>query len=62
MQFRGTNVVLVGHLVSCPKCKGDFPIVTGDPTVQVDGLSLMLAGMKTACGTSLIASQHECNA
>ncbi|MGF6190645.1 PAAR domain-containing protein, partial [Serratia sp. 2723] len=22
MQFCGTNVALVGHLVSCPQCKG----------------------------------------
>ncbi|WP_314727627.1 PAAR domain-containing protein [Serratia fonticola] len=31
MQFRGTNVALVGHLVSCPQCKGVFPIVMGGP-------------------------------
>lgn len=62
MQFRGTNVALVGHLVSCPQCKGVFPIVMGAPTVQVGRLPLALEGMKTACGAELIASQHECNA
>ncbi|UAN46520.1 PAAR domain-containing protein [Serratia sp. JSRIV001] len=62
MQYCGTNVALVGHLVSCPLCKGVFPIVMGASTVQVVGVQVAVEGMKTACGASLIASQHECNA
>ncbi|WP_236849187.1 hypothetical protein [Chania multitudinisentens] len=37
MQFRGTNVALVGHLVSCSQCKGVFPIVTGHPLYRLAG-------------------------
>lgn len=62
MQFCGTNVALVGHLVSCPLCKGVFPIVMGTSTAQVGGVQVAVEGMKTACGAELIASQHECNA
>ncbi|WP_411705417.1 PAAR domain-containing protein [Edaphovirga cremea] len=62
MQFQGMNVALVGHLVSCPQCKGVFPIVNGTETVQVGGRQVALEGMKTACGAALIASQHECTA
>ncbi|WP_447873707.1 PAAR domain-containing protein [Serratia fonticola] len=62
MQFCGTNVALVGHLVSCPQCKGVFPIVSGAETTLVGGVPVALEGMKTACGAALIASQHECNA
>ncbi|MFN3067825.1 PAAR domain-containing protein [Serratia sp. J2] len=62
MQFCGTHVALVVHLVSCPQCKGVFPIVMGASTAQVGGVPVALEGMKTACGAELIASQHECNA
>lgn len=62
MQFKGINVALVGHLVSCPKCKGVFPIVEGTDSARVGGGQVALEGMKTACGAALIASQHECTA
>ena len=46
----------VGHMVSCPLCKGIFPIVEGSATYAVDGIAVALDEMKTACGASLIAS------
>ena len=46
----------VGHMVSCPLCKGIFPIAEGSATYSVDGIAVALDGMKTACGAALIAS------
>ena len=46
-----------GDMTSCPKCKGSYPIVEG---TQSTGSAqwLALEGMRTACGATLIASQH----
>ena len=46
----------VGHMVSCPLCKGIFPIAEGSASYSVDGIAVALDGMKTACGAALIAS------
>ncbi|HCF6898421.1 TPA: PAAR domain-containing protein [Pseudomonas aeruginosa] len=54
--FNGQPMAGVGHSVSCPKCKGVFPIAEGSSTLKVDGVPVALEGMKTACGASLIAS------
>ncbi|ELF6206746.1 MULTISPECIES: PAAR domain-containing protein [Pseudomonas] len=45
-----------GNLVSCPLCKGIFPIIEGSSTYSVNGTPVALDGMKTGCGASLIAS------
>jgi len=37
-------------------CKGILPIAEGTATYSVDGITVALDGMKTACGTALIAS------
>lgn len=56
----GKRVARVGDLVKCPKKgHGTCPIVTGDPTFIVDGKPVARHGDKTACGASLIASQHN---
>ena len=47
----------LGHLVSCPKCEGTFPIVQGVAAFTVDGIALAVDGMRTSCGATLIASQ-----
>ncbi|MGO4400340.1 PAAR domain-containing protein [Achromobacter sp. PAB15] len=47
----------LGHLVSCPKCEGTFPIVQGVAAFTVDGVALAVEGMRTSCGAELIASQ-----
>ncbi|KIP15382.1 hypothetical protein BGV67_07495 [Burkholderia ubonensis] len=49
----------IGHMVSCPKCNGTFPIVQGSSQYTIEGCAVALDGMKTACGASLIASQQE---
>jgi uncharacterized Zn-binding protein involved in type VI secretion len=53
----GKPIAFVGHKVQCPKCKGVFPIVEGAPTTSFYGKGVALAGMHTACGAVLIASQ-----
>lgn len=45
-------------MVSCPRCKGVFPIVEGDAGFRDDGHAVAYDGCKTACGASLIASQQ----
>lgn len=53
----GKPIAYVGHKVKCPKCKGVFPIVEGVLTTTFYGKGVAIAGMKTACGASLIATQ-----
>jgi uncharacterized Zn-binding protein involved in type VI secretion len=53
----GKPIAYIGHKVTCPKCKGVFPIVEGVQTTTIFGKGVALAGMKTACGASLIPSQ-----
>ncbi len=55
----GKPVAGKGHMVSCPKCLGVYPIAEGLPNVVVDGREVAVEGMKTACGAVLIASQAE---
>lgn len=54
--LNGKPIAGVGHKVSCPLCKGIFPIAEGSSTYTVGGVAIALDGMKTACGASLIAS------
>lgn len=54
--LNGKPMAGVGHQVSCPKCKGVFPIIEGSLTYKVNGIPVALHGMKTACGARLIAS------
>lgn len=59
----GRAVAGVGHKVECPKCKGTFPILP-DLLVrryshQIHGRDTAVEGMRTACGATLIASQHS---
>jgi uncharacterized Zn-binding protein involved in type VI secretion len=53
----GKPIAYIGHKVYCPKCKGTYPIVEGAMTTSVYGKGVALAGMKTACGATLIATQ-----
>jgi len=53
----GRPVAFIGHKVHCPKCKGDYPIVEGSLALTLNGKGVALAGMKTSCGATLIASQ-----
>jgi uncharacterized Zn-binding protein involved in type VI secretion len=53
----GKPISFIGHKVSCPKCKGIFPIAEGVLTTTFYGKGVAIAGMKTACGAVLIATQ-----
>lgn len=54
--LNGKPIAGVGHDVSCPRCKGTFPIVESSSLSRIGGIPLALDGMKTACGATLIAS------
>ena len=53
----GKPIAYIGHKVQCPQCKGTYPIVEGVMTTTIFGKGVALAGMKTACGAVLVASQ-----
>ncbi len=53
----GKPIAFIGHKVQCPLCKGAFPIIEGAPVTSFYGKGVALAGMKTACGATLIATQ-----
>lgn len=53
----GKGWARVGDMVSCPRCKGVFPIVQGDNSLTDDGRAVAYHGCKTACGAMLIAGQ-----
>lgn len=53
----GKPIARVGDMVSCPKCKGVFPIAQGDESNVIDGAPVAYHGCKTACGATLISSQ-----
>ncbi|KMN13033.1 PAAR domain-containing protein [Pseudomonas weihenstephanensis] len=57
--LNGKPIAGAGHNVSCPLCKGVFPIADGSATYSVDGIGVELDGMKTACGTALIANGRK---
>ena len=54
----GKSIAGLGHMVSCPLCKGDFPIIEGASNHFFGAIGTAVEGMKTACGAVLIASQH----
>ncbi|GHA82114.1 PAAR domain-containing protein [Cognatilysobacter bugurensis] len=54
----GKPIARQGDQVTCPQCKGVFPIASGDATLIVDGQPVARDGDKTACGASLIAGQQ----
>ena len=59
----GKPMALLGDMVSCPRCSGVFPIVTAKPVgMTFDGRPPAMEGDKTACGATLIASQHNSTA
>lgn len=53
----GKGWARVGDMVSCPRCKGVFPISQGDNSLIEDGRAVAYHGCKVACGASLISSQ-----
>jgi len=54
----GKRIARVGDKVSCPKRNhGPTVIVSGDPTMIIDGKAAARHGDKTACGAMLISTQ-----
>ncbi|MDE2401015.1 MAG: PAAR domain-containing protein [Burkholderiales bacterium] len=54
----GKGIARVGDQVTCPKRNhGTTVIVTGDPTMIIDGKAAARHGDKCACGAILISSQ-----
>lgn len=53
----GVPVARVGDMVSCPRCKGVFPIVEGHAQLRDRGTPIAYHGCKTACGANLISNQ-----
>ena len=56
--IHGKPTARLGDLVMCPLCKGTFPIISGTPNMDSMGVAVAREGDKTACGATLIASQH----
>lgn len=58
-ETHGKRIARVGDQVTCPKKGhgGTSVIVTGDPTMIIDGQPAGRHGDKCACGATLIASQ-----
>jgi uncharacterized Zn-binding protein involved in type VI secretion len=54
----GKPIALKGHKTYCPLCKGQFPIAEGLGHHSFGGVGTVVEGMKTACGATLIATQH----
>jgi uncharacterized Zn-binding protein involved in type VI secretion len=53
-------IARVGDKVSCPiRGHGTTSIVSGDPTVIIDGQPVARDGDQTGCGAVLIASQQS---
>ncbi|MGX5027056.1 PAAR domain-containing protein [Enterobacter asburiae] len=59
LTYTSIPVAGVDHLVSCPKCEGIYPVVEGTESATWSGVLVAVEGMKTACGATLIASQHD---
>lgn len=53
----GKPVARLGDLVECPRCRGKFAIVEGNPAMTFDGVAAAYHGCAVACGARLIASQ-----
>jgi uncharacterized Zn-binding protein involved in type VI secretion len=48
----------MGDMVSCPRCKGIYPIAQGDANFIVDGAPVAYAGCEVACGAKLIGGKQ----
>ncbi|WP_332879001.1 PAAR domain-containing protein [Massilia sp. S19_KUP03_FR1] len=55
----GKPIARLGDMVACPRCRGNFPIVQGNPAMTFDGAAAAYHGCAVACGAKLIASQSE---
>ena len=54
----GKPVARVTDSATCPKHRGSFPIVDGDPTCLVDGEPAALHGSKLSCGCAVLGVEQ----
>ena len=54
----GTPVARVTDQATCPRHRGAFPIVDGDPALVVDGQPVALHGSSLACGCRVLSAQQ----
>lgn len=54
----GIPVARIGDQATCPRHKGAFPIVDGDPTLIVDGQPVALHGSSLACGCKVLSAMQ----
>lgn len=59
LNFYGRQAAGIGHRGYCPQCKQDFLIIEGAPNRRHMGRGLAVEGMRTSCGATLIATQHQ---
>lgn len=59
LSFYGRQAAGIGHRGYCPQCKQDFLIIEGAPNRRHMGRGLAVEGMRTSCGATLIATQHQ---
>ncbi|WP_024656350.1 PAAR domain-containing protein [Pseudomonas syringae USA007] len=57
MLIDGKGCARIGDMVTCPRCKGVFPIAEGDPSLIEDGKAIAYHGCRTTCGAMLYSSQ-----
>lgn len=54
----GIPVSRVTDQATCPRHKGAYPIVDGDPTMIVDGQPVALHGSSLACGCKVLSARQ----
>jgi len=54
----GVPVARVTDQATCPRHKGAFPIVDGDPALVVDGQPVALHGSSLACGCKVLSARQ----
>lgn len=52
----GKPIVCEGHMTTCPKCRGVFPVKVSTSERKHKGKSVAYAGDQAACGAKLISS------
>lgn len=56
--IEGKPVARIGDKATCPKCKGTFPIVSGDATFVIDGQPVARERDYLACGCRLLSARQ----
>lgn len=56
--IEGMPVSRVTDQATCPRHKGAYPIVDGDPTMIVDGQPVALHGSSLACGCKVLSARQ----